>query len=160
MTGVERSLSAIRDQLEEFRRLAFDSDFHHLTPRSQWSISQHVDHCLLVMKAAMERLHDPKPTSRKKTLVGHVILAIGWIPRGRGKAPELVRGTLRDPKEVVSAISEIERQTSTHPAAALANRNLRILKHPYFGGLTAEETLRFVAIHNRHHLKIIKDMVL
>ncbi len=32
------------------------------------------------------------------------------------------------------------------------------IEHPYFGGLTAADWLRFMVIHTRHHLKIIADI--
>jgi hypothetical protein len=160
MTRAATSFATLQGQLNEFQRLVFDSDFHHTTPKSGWSISEHVDHCVRVMRFALERIHEPKPTSRSKTLVGHVILAIGWIPRGRAKAPELVRGTRRSSEEISSEITELRRLAADLPSHALNNRKIRVMKHPYFGGLTASETLRFLAIHNRHHLKIIRDIVL
>jgi hypothetical protein len=160
MTRAATSLATLQGQIDALQRLVYDSDFHHSTPKSGWSISEHVDHCVRVMRVALERIHEPKPTSRPKSLVGHVILAIGWIPRGRGKAPELVRGTRRSSEEISSEINELRRLAGDLPPHVLSDRKTRVMKHPYFGGLTASETLRFLAIHNRHHLKIIRDIVL
>ena len=31
-------------------------------------------------------------------------------------------------------------------------------KHPYFGALDIAEWMRFMDVHHRHHLKIIRDI--
>jgi hypothetical protein len=32
------------------------------------------------------------------------------------------------------------------------------LPHPYFGGLTPVQTLRFLVVHTGHHLRIVADI--
>jgi hypothetical protein len=33
------------------------------------------------------------------------------------------------------------------------------MRHPYFGGLTPAEWLRFIPVHHHHHLKIVRDIL-
>lgn len=131
------------------------------TPVSGWTALEHAEHMaqadegsLHQLDAALER--DGGPRTR---LAGRVILAIGWIPRGAGKAPETSRPQTRGRDEVVAALRSVRGRI-----AALGENLDRVAaargraSHPIFGGLTPSQWLRFLRIHHHHHLKIIADI--
>jgi hypothetical protein len=79
----------------------------------------------------------------------------GYIPRGKGRAPQ---HTL--PQEKIT-----KEELLVHLKKAKdASRNLKDLtvgktfKHPLFGWLNLKESSRFMKIHTHHHLKIIRDI--
>ena len=37
--------------------------------------------------------------------------------------------------------------------------NKATFKHPYFGILTKRQSIRFIEVHTKHHLKIIRDIL-
>ena len=84
-----------------------------------------------------------------------MILATGRIPRGRAKAPEIAM-----PQEGIAgdelggwfdnAVTWVERAAEL-PAD-------RWFRHFALGVLDRDRALRFVEIHNRHHLQIISDI--
>jgi len=131
------------------------------TDVSGWSALEHAEHMaqsdtasLHQLEAALERDGGPR-----FKLAGRVILAIGWIPRGAGKAPAGTRPEARDRLEVAAALRSIRERI-----AALDDRLDEIAagrgraSHPIFGGLTPARWLRFLKIHHHHHLKIVADI--
>ena len=125
---------------------------------SEWSIGMHVHHCGLAMIRICQSLvasTPPTPRSRfsfRTTLV----FSSGRIPRGRGRSPDAVLprqdvspaelGTLLDQSErILSEAHNLDPQTWC--------------RHPAFGVLARDKTLRFIGIHNRHHLRIIADIM-
>ncbi len=125
---------------------------------SEWSIGMHVHHCCLATVGFCRSLiasTPPAPRSRF-SFVSAVILTSGRIPRGRGRTPDAGR-----PRQGVSSAELL----------TLLDQSERILtevhdldsktwcRHPAFGVLDRDKTLRFILIHNRHHLRIISDIV-
>lgn len=98
----------------------------------------------------------PPPPARFPSLVGSVVLTFGRIPRGRAKAPDFAAP---DPgiteTELIALLDESERLL-----AAIPGLNRRAwFRHFILGVLTRDRAVRFVRIHNRHHLRIIEDIV-
>ena len=98
---------------------------------------------------------DPSKYKSRFNLIRLVIFTIGIIPRGRAKAPKIVRPKTYDEKTLKSHLE-------------IAKSNIQALKdiapnkffsHPYFGDLKLNKAIRFLEIHNEHHLKIIKDIL-
>ncbi len=131
---------------------------------SAWSVAQHLDHLAqangLCAAAITQLLESPTSSSGPGlTLAGRAVLLTGWIPRGRGVAPPTTvpsaatlsetRSRLQDAHTAVTAIAE--RLNELDGARAR-------LGHPALGGFTAFQWLRFIAIHTRHHLKIIEEI--
>ena len=123
---------------------------------SGWSVAQHLDHLL---KAAGRictqiNLKDKKATKRKN-LLGYVILSIGIIPKGR-KSPRAVEGQPTSTEELFKSLQNVK---SLFEKIDFSNLQLTSFDHHVFGGLNGKDWLRFMQIHNGHHLKII-DKVL
>lgn len=125
---------------------------------SDWSIGMHVQHCCLAMLGFCESLiaSTPPTPDSKFSLVTAIVFFSGRIPRGRGRSPD---GGL--PRQDISPAE----------LGVLLDQSGRILnevhdlnpqawsQHPVFGVLDRDKTLRFLRIHNRHHLRIISDIV-
>ncbi len=131
---------------------------------SAWSVAQHLDHLAqanLLCAATIVSIIESPPTGPEPELTpaGRAVLQTGTIPRGRGQAP---RAT------VPSAASISETRSRLHDAhralTAIAERLVAVdeargrLAHPSLGGFNAYDWLCFIAIHTRHHLKIIEDI--
>jgi hypothetical protein len=86
---------------------------------------------------------------------GKVILFTGYIPRGKAKAPEAVKPRSGGNPEVIEKLHRIANGLLT-TVSALETPNG--FAHPYFGWLTPDQTFRFLTIHIRHHLKIVKKI--
>ncbi len=127
---------------------------------SEWSIGMHVHHCCLAMIRICQSLiasTPPPPTPRSRfSFLTALVFSSGRIPRGRGRSPDVVL-----PRQDISPAELL----------TLLDRSKRILteahdldpktwfRHFAFGVLDRNNTLRFIRIHNRHHLRIISDIV-
>jgi hypothetical protein len=124
---------------------------------SAWSIGMHVHHCGLVMTAVTRALiasTPPEPRSRP-SLLARAIFATGRIPRGRGRAPQAVIPERDAPSAtLVELLDESERLLTQ--AASLDSPAW--FKHFVFGPLDRDKTIRFIRMHNQHHLRIIDDI--
>jgi len=148
-------LSDLRTALDSMR----DAELC-LTNVSHWSIGEHIEHLGKVSTMIFCHVSSPTPLPSVAggiTLVGRVALALGWIPRGKGKAPAATVPARADPATVSRALVDLIHHleaTELSPALAIDDRKL----HPVFGALTRRQWLRFMAVHQRHHLKIVRDI--
>ena len=155
------------DQLDEILAVAEDPSPFPLarTPVSAWCALEHAEHMakaddasLHQLEEALERSRAGEPGPRIK-LAGRVLLALGWIPRGAGKAPERTRAEGIDRDRVVEGLRH-----ARHRLEALGSSLDEIAgargraSHPIFGGLTPPQWVRFLWMHHHHHLKIVRDI--
>jgi len=83
-----------------------------------------------------------------------IVFASGRIPRGRAKSPDPAvpsEGVTEDELRVL--LDESGRQLE----AARAAPPDAWFRHFAFGVLDRDRTLKFIRIHNRHHLRIVQD---
>jgi hypothetical protein len=155
-------LSRLQEQVAELRRLLAlpDAQLFATCDMSQWTPSEHVDHSVKVMSSIVARLLDPAAErGRPFSLLGRLILLLGWIPRGRGKSPTRLRGARATREELSIALDTLASQLARLEASHLALSRGPIVPHPLFGGLTPPQAVRFAAIHTKHHLKIVADLL-
>ena len=143
--------------LDELRAAVADADLC-LPTVSGWSIGMHIHHCGLAMIAMSRALmaSDPPPPPSRFSLITTLVFLTGRIPRGRGEAPDAAWPQQNVTQEaLVALLDESER------ACAAAKKSDRVswFKHFAFGTLDRDKTLRLIAIHNRHHLRIISDIM-
>ncbi|MGK7389501.1 MAG: hypothetical protein ACNS60_04095 [Candidatus Cyclobacteriaceae bacterium M2_1C_046] len=125
---------------------------------SEKPVSWHIDHSLRVINGVCHTLKNSNPQEYKGSfnLIKLYILFTGHIPRGKGRAPKSVVS----PGEVLKEdlIKQVE----------LAKNQIKEIKtlppksffiHPYFGALKLDTSIKFLAIHTNHHLKIIRDIL-
>lgn len=124
---------------------------------SRWSVGMHIHHCCLVILEICNHLKNSVPPPPKKwSFLKSFLFLTGFIPRRRGVAPEktLPLESLL-PQELYKLLDEAER-------AIEEIKNIdrqKWFKHPVFGVITGDEGIKFIEIHNRHHLKIIRDIL-
>jgi len=146
----------------ELDRLAtyLDQDDRHVEDVSAWSIHKQVEHTALVARQILQLvagLESGAMGERGGWLrwPGHLVLALGWIPRGKGVAPKALHpADTPDPDVVRGVIAEIR---ALHPERRPRRGGPRAA-HPHFGPMTARQWARFLRIHTRHHLRIIRDI--
>jgi hypothetical protein len=156
------SLARARAQFAAMRAIAraMESDLFVARPEvSGWSAGEHLDHLAKVSNGIAQLILRNKPVeARPLNLLGRAVLATGWIPRGRARSPEPLRGavsTLEELEGLFSSGEELLRRLEDAPARA--TRHL-LTRHPYFGALDARHSIRFVSVHIHHHLKIVDEI--
>ena len=85
-----------------------------------------------------------------------LILLTGIIPRGRGKSPNAV---IPNDQTTESALRELLAEASFSAQKAAESDCDCWWKHFAFGVMKRDEALKFVEIHNKHHLKIVSDIL-
>jgi hypothetical protein len=120
---------------------------------SRWTVGEHIEHCLAVNMSMLRGMCDPqRKPGRKLSLWGRLVLWSGWIPRGKARAPEAVNPRSGGNPE---SIEKLYRICETYHNRIQTEANLNGFEHPRFGWMSPGQTLRFLAVHNNHHLKII-----
>lgn len=154
-------------QLDELLAVAEDPGPFPLarTPVSGWCALEHAEHMAKADEASLHQLEEALERSRagepgpRIKLAGRVLLALGWIPRGAGKAPETTRPERIDRSRVAAALREVRRRVEAMASSLdeIAGARGRA-SHPIFGGMTPAQWVRFLWMHHHHHLKIVRDV--
>jgi hypothetical protein len=121
-------------------------------------VAWQIDHSLKVINLVSESFINSNPKEYKGRFNKWRLLlfTLGYIPRGKAKAPKIVR-----PPEIIST-EDLSLQTQ------LAYQNIEKIKladkhahfkHFIFGVLHKKRTIRFLQLHTTHHLKIIRDIL-
>lgn len=157
MNGIDRSIAHAGDEDACARRRA---------SVSRWSVQQQLEHLLLTDRVILAWLHAVAkgmiasdglggPTWR-----GHVVIGIGFIPRGKGRAPDVTRPDGMELPTIRSGFGEVQDQVKALadllPTLAADSCTRR---HPALGYFTPPRWLRFAQVHHRHHGKIIRDIL-
>ena len=125
---------------------------------SKVPVAWHLDHSLRVINSISRALEqsDPAKFTRNYSFWRIVFFMTKHIPRGKGKSPKQVK-----PDEEIT-LEELGRRLE------FARKNIRMLNslpkkanfpHPYFGQLNLSQSIKFIRIHTKHHLKIIEDIL-
>jgi hypothetical protein len=125
---------------------------------SQVDVSWHLAHSLKVLHNIIKVLQVSNPADYRWrfNLNRSFIYFINFIPRGKGKAPKAVIPANEISKEELEKEIATVRQLLDELPHLDAKNNFT---HPYFGQLNLKQTKKFLAIHTKHHLKIIDDII-
>lgn len=125
---------------------------------SKASVGWHIEHSLLVINGILGTLikSDPADYEWKFNKIRLYIFSKGKIPRGRGRAPEVVKPTSDFNPETINALLEKIRAKQNGIDGLTRNH---FFKHPIFGKLNLRRSLKFIEMHTRHHLEIIGDLL-
>jgi hypothetical protein len=131
---------------------------------SGWSVAEHLEHMVLADRAALKGVHrileDPqRPAAPDINLLGRVILGTGFMPRGRARTTGAFLPAAMPPATLCAAILELDRDLrEMAPRLGELERSGGRSRHLFFGGLGGRQWLRFLAVHQHHHLKIVNDV--
>lgn len=125
---------------------------------SKSTVGWQLDHALKVFIKVSEWTENsnPKDYKRKFNFWRSVLFPLHYFPRGKSKAPKYVL-----PPEIIKA-EDLKTQLKN------AKNHITILndspegvyfKHFIFGMLSKQQTLRFLEIHTKHHLKIVNAIL-
>ena len=99
---------------------------------------------------------DPKLYKSKFNMSRFFVFLSKTIPRGKAKAPKVVIPTNEITLEALQ-----ESLANTYGAITYLKdcEENQYFMHPFFGQLNKKQTIKFLAIHTEHHLKIIRDIL-
>jgi len=125
---------------------------------SKVDVAWHLDHILKTINRIYETLEASNPDAFKPNfnLSRTFIYVLGDFPRGIAKSPRLVL-----PPDVIlteNLYSQIEEARENVTKIKDLNEKAHF-QHPYFSVINKKQSIRFLKIHTRHHLKIVKDIV-
>lgn len=124
---------------------------------SKGTVGWHIAHSLLTINVVAEALtrSDPEEYSWKFDWKRSFVLAFGKIPRGKIKAPEVVR-VKESPDQAALAAQVAATRERVKALRDLQPRNFFL--HPFMGKIRLKPALRFLCVHTNHHLKIVRDL--
>ena len=170
MPDASASLAArharVGEQIDHLIELAGDHRLHDLEAArvSAWTVGKQLEHLLLSDRSILDmfdKLTDGRqsPAPGGPKLLGRVVLATGFIPRGAGKAPGATTPAGRDAADLEAGLRHLaERFEELGEQLPLLEETGWRCRHPYFGALDVGEWMRFMEVHHRHHLKIVQDI--
>jgi len=133
---------------------------------SHWSVQQQLDHLLITDGLILDGLRSglagevTPEVDGSPTFMGRLILWTGFIPRGKGKAPDFVLPADRPPADIVAGFTAMRKDyEALTDSLGDIQRNRRTQPHPILGHFTGAQWLRFAHLHHRHHWKIITDIL-
>lgn len=130
---------------------------------SVWSVGQQLDHVALVNAAVLAQVNGQgllDETDKGWNLLGFMVMTSGWIPRGKGPSPDIFKSQDPDYQALAGRFRDLSSGfAALAPQMAEIEADRRRFPHPAFGGFTRRDWLRLVDIHQRHHLKIMRDIV-
>ncbi len=120
-------------------------------------IGWQLDHTLKVINAVCMTMINSDPSTYKPSAkpIRIVLFTLGYIPRGKAKAPKIVR-----PPKIITEANLLKQLTEakTHVERIKTLPKTSHFKHFIFGTLSKKQTIRFLEIHTKHHLKIVRDI--
>ncbi|WP_333875630.1 DinB family protein [Flavobacterium sp.] len=148
------TLTALLQQIEDY--LQYHEKANPTVSKS--TVGWQLDHSLLVIIGIVNQLEQSNPENYqwrpnwKRTY----IQLRNSIPRGKAKAPKLVRpletASLDDLQSKLAAAKEKTALLQSLPANSY-------FTHPYFGDLNLKSAIWFLKLHTNHHLKIVNDIL-
>ena len=125
---------------------------------SQAPVGWHLEHLLLVNERVAEALIQSNPTDYQWSFNWRktIVLFTKKIPRGKAKAPKSARPEGKQSAEALQArIPALKLKlaclTTLHPNTYFV--------HPIFGKINLKTAIRFLFVHNQHHLKIMEEIL-
>ena len=162
--SARRSVDRACAQIADLAEIAGKSQLLELRAPSvsDWSIGEQVEHLRrsdITILRAVATLDTDGPCEGSPTLAGRLVLASGFLPRGRGRAPGATLPLEVDPTSLPEQLDGVRDGFTAlqDDLESLCSSNATI-KHPALGCFTALQMLTFAAIHHHHHLKIIWEI--
>jgi hypothetical protein len=155
----------VLEQLEQLSRLAEDERSAEV-PKEGWSVSQHIEHLVLAgevivgnIEASLSLPAEKWRTNGRMRPMGRMVMLMGRIPRGRAKSPQIStpgNATLDNLRVRLDGLRE--RMSALCKRTAEVGLCSHCTTHPILGDFRPKQWVRFLTIHQQHHLDIICEM--
>lgn len=125
---------------------------------SQSDIAWQLDHALKVINRVSDTLIASNPEAYSSNFnAGRVFtLTGGYIPRGVAKSPDVVK----PPEIILTEDLKAQIQEARKNIAKMKDlSNSANFTHFAFGQMDKSQTIRFLEVHTKHHLKIVRDIL-
>jgi hypothetical protein len=126
---------------------------------SSGSVGWHIEHSLKTIDQIVKACKNSNPSNYqwRFNFKRFLILTIAKkIPRGKAKAPKIVRPEGEISSETLGlSLSKVKENLMDWKDL---DKNTHF-PHPFFGILNKKETANFLALHTKHHLMIIDDIL-
>ena len=155
--NTEPSSNNIKNQLRQVINYVEQRDFLDTTI-STVSVAWHIDHTLKVVNNIAKTLENSNPDHFKSAFNPRrlAVFASGKMPRGVGKAGPSVT----PPNHISNDSLHFQFENALLAVDKMYRlRENHHFEHPVFGRLNRNQTLRFIEIHNNHHMDIIDDIL-
>ena len=125
---------------------------------SEANVGWHIEHSLLTLNRITNFLISSNPNDYQWNFnfIRIVLMATKKIPRGKGKAPEVVlpKGNINQDSLLTHILLTRNKinELKTLP-------NDKYFEHPFFGKMKLKQSMNFLEIHTKHHLVIIADII-
>ena len=125
---------------------------------SSWSVGMQIHHSLLATMRISQSLIDSKPADKRQSFnfLRSIILLTGKIPRGRGKAP---KPSIPNRGITENELTQLVPNAKTLLESALHTAPKSWWEHFAFGIMYRDTAIKFIHVHNRHHISIISDII-
>ncbi|WP_396596651.1 hypothetical protein [Dokdonia sp. R86516] len=125
---------------------------------SEAAVAWHMDHIYLMVNQLYKALEQSNESDYKTkfNMKRAYVFTFNRMPRGKATAPEAAR-----PKDNID-LNTIQMHYEQALATVDKLSNLpekKHFNHPVLGTLNRDKTIKFLAIHTEHHLKIIRDIL-
>lgn len=149
--------SPLENQLKEVEIYIIHRD--HINKKvSKVDVAWHLDHILKVINNVSTTLEKSDPNTYKGNFnfTRFMSFTFNYIPRGKIEAVASVRPPENIETKDIKEQLLIARQNIVSLKDLHKNSNF---KHPVFNVLNRNQSERFLEVHTKHHLKIIKDIL-
>ncbi|WP_420603846.1 DUF1569 domain-containing protein [Flagellimonas sp.] len=125
---------------------------------SKVDVAWHLDHMLKTINVICKSLEASNPAAFKPnfSLTRTLIYAWGDFPRGVAKSPRVVL----PPDNILTEDLYIQIEMAKENLQKIQDLDSKVhFEHPYFSVINKRQSIKFLKIHTRHHLKIVADIV-
>jgi hypothetical protein len=133
--------------------------FHEKTNSSvsNSTVGWQIEHSLKTIYQIVQSVKNsnPKEYQWKFNKSKLFISILGFIPRGKAKAPKIVQPDDNITEELL--LSSIQKVKIALQVWDSFDKNC-YFPHPFFGNLNKKSTEWFLNLHTNHHLKIVNDI--
>jgi hypothetical protein len=124
---------------------------------SNSTIGWQIEHILLTINQVLKNCEESIDSNYqpKFSIWKLIVFTTKKIPRGKVKAPKIVRPELFDKNSLEIHI----KQTTENLKIINDLKKNQYFNHPIFGHINKIKMIKFLEIHSNHHLKIIREII-
>jgi hypothetical protein len=122
------------------------------------NVGWHIDHAFRVIIAVTHALKQSNPRGYRYSFHWgrQLMLLTGSIARGKAKAPRMVIAKRDVNSKSLEVIHRLTKEAFTDLQKLDPKAHFR---HQYIGRINTQQSIRFLEIHTKHHLKIIQEIL-